>query len=104
LHIAQYYPGVFGYVGLFSAAVFRGDATKSEVYRNPDGRLQELFDSKPHLFWIGIGKEDFLYEENVRLREKLDMLKYPYVYHESADGHIWRNWRDYLVLFVEQLF
>ncbi|MBO5216911.1 MAG: esterase [Alistipes sp.] len=104
LHIAQYYPGVFGYVGLFSAAVFRGDAAKSEVYRNPEARLQELFATKPHLFWIGIGEEDFLYKENVSLREKLDALNYPYIYHESKDGHIWRNWRDYLVLFVEQLF
>lgn len=104
LHIAQYYPGVFGYVGLFSAAVFRGKAEVSEVYRNPDGRLQELFAAKPKLFWIGIGVEDFLYEENVKLRKKLDMMKYPYTYHESADGHIWRNWRDYLVIFAEQLF
>lgn len=104
LHIAQYYPGVFGYVGLFSAAVFRGDATKSEVYRDIDKRLQDLFESEPKLFWIGIGKEDFLYKENVDLREKLDKLGYPYIYHESEGGHIWRNWRDYLVLFGEQIF
>lgn len=104
LHIAQYYPGVFGYVGLFSAAVFRGDATRSEVYRNPDGRLQEFYAAEPKLVWIAIGKDDFLYDENVRLREKLDLMKYPYMYHESEGGHIWRNWRDYLILFSEQLF
>jgi enterochelin esterase family protein len=26
------------------------------------------------------------------------------VYHESEGGHTWLNWRDYLVLFVPQLF
>ena len=26
------------------------------------------------------------------------------VFHESAGGHTWDNWRDYLVLFAPQLF
>lgn len=104
LHIAQYYPDTFGYVGLFSAAVFRCDATRSEVYNNPDERLKALFAAKPKLFWIGIGKEDFLYEENVRLREKLETMQYSYEYYESEGGHTWKNWRDYIVIFAQKLF
>lgn len=104
LHIAKFYPEMFDYVGLFSAAVFRGNPDTSVVYRNPDERLDSFYASKPKLVWIGIGKEDFLYKENVRLREQLDTLGYPYIYHESEGGHIWRNWRDYLVIFTEKLF
>lgn len=104
LHIAQYYPEMFAYVGLFSAAVFRGKPELSDVYQNTDERLKQLYDNKPELMWIGIGKDDFLYKENVELRQKLDKCGYPYEYHESEGGHIWSNWRDYLIIFAEKIF
>lgn len=66
--------------------------------------LQKLFDSKPKLYWIGIGKDDFLYEPNKVLREYFDEKGYKYEYYENDGGHIWRNWRIYLTLFSQKLF
>ncbi|MCD7815489.1 MAG: esterase, partial [Bacteroides sp.] len=54
--------------------------------------------------WIGIGKEDFLYEKNKTLRNLLDEHGYPYTYYESEGGHIWKNWRSYLSRFLLELF
>ncbi len=56
------------------------------------------------LYWIAIGKDDFLYDTNVRFRELLDRNNIPYTYTESDGGHIWRNWRRYLAAFLPLLF
>jgi len=104
MQISKEYPDMFGYVGLFSAAVRNMDTTISDVYKDLDAKLARQFKAEPKLYWIAIGKDDFLYKENVAFRQKLDAAGYPYIYHESDGGHIWRNWRDYLVLFVPQLF
>ena len=67
-------------------------------------QLKALFDAKPHLYWIAIGKDDFLFQQNVALRGYLDKMQYPYEYYESEGGHIWRNWRIYLSMFAQRLF
>jgi len=54
--------------------------------------------------WMGIGKEDFLYKDNAEFRKLLDKNRLRYTYHESGAGHEWANWRDYLVIFTQQLF
>lgn len=56
------------------------------------------------LYWIGIGKSDFLYKYNEDFRKKLDAMKMPYEYTESEGGHTWTNWRVYLSEFVPKLF
>ena len=102
LHISKEYPGTFSYIGLFSAAIF--PEKESPVYEDFDGKLAKLFATKPALFWIGIGKDDFLYKANTEFRQKLDAAGYEYTYVESAGGHIWRNWRVYLSQFTPLLF
>ena len=104
LFISLNYPDKFNYVGLFSAAVGVGHDNKSEIYQNMDEKLSAFFSKKPALYWIGIGKTDFLYKSNEEFRAKLDAAGYPYAYYESEGGHIWRNWRDYLSKFAPQLF
>lgn len=104
MQISKEYPDMFDYVGLFSAAVFRGESTKSPVYENFEEKLDSQFAASPKLYWIGIGEKDFLYEDNVKLRQMLDSKKYPYTYFESADGHIWKNWRIYLSRFLPLIF
>lgn len=103
-NISKEYPGTFDYVGLFSAAVWFLEDAKSPVYENVDEKLAKQFDEGVSLYYIAIGKDDFLYKENVALRAKLDALGYPYEYHESTGGHIWRNWRIYLSDFVCRIF
>lgn len=104
LQISKENPQMFDYVGLFSAAIFRGDSSQSPIYGDFEKKLKRQFAAKPKLYWIAIGKTDFLYDDNTRYRELLFENGYPYVYVESEGGHIWRNWRVYLSQFVPLLF
>ena len=104
LHISKQYPDMFDYVGLFSAATMPGKAEDSPVYADLEGKLAVQFSKKPSLYWIAIGKDDFLYQMNVEFRKLLDAKGYPYEYYENGEGHIWKNWRIYLTEFVPRLF
>ena len=69
-----------------------------------DAQMARLFNSKPKLYWIGIGKDDFLMQQNIDLRKYLDSKGYTYEYYENDGGHIWRNWRIYLTIFAQKIF
>lgn len=110
--ISKMYPDMFDYVGLFSAAIFLSgsndpqqtalDRMNSDPQFNKD--LAALFAARPKLYWIAIGKTDFLYKSNEDYRKYLDAKGYPYEYVETEGGHIWRNWRLYLTVFSQKLF
>ena len=104
LYISANQPDDFAYVGLFSPAIGRMDKGKSKIYDDLEAKLIEQFKQRPKLYWIGIGKDDFLYKDNVEFRQLLDKNRLRYTYHESGAGHEWANWRDYLVIFTQQLF
>ncbi len=104
MHISKEYPDMFGYVGLFSAAIMPDPNTTSPVYQNIERKLKVQFDQKPALYWIAIGKTDFLYQANTDYRKLLDEKGYPYEYYETDEGHIWKNWRIYLTEFAPKLF
>ena len=104
LHISRYYPDTFDYVGLFSAAILPQQGASSKVYEDLDGTLIKQKENGYKLYWIGIGKTDFLYQNVLGYKEKLDKLGMSYTYHESDGGHIWKNWRIYLSEYVPQLF
>lgn len=103
MQISKHYPEMFDYVGLFSAAIFRGESGV-EMYEKLEQRLLRQFEHEPKLYWIAIGSGDFLYDENVEYRELLDRLGCKYTYRESTGGHEWRNWRIYLSEFAQMLF
>ena len=103
MQISKLYPEMFDYVGLFSAAIFRGESGV-EMYEKLEQRLLRQFDHEPKLYWIAIGSGDFLYDENVEYRALLDKLGCNYIYRESTGGHEWRNWRIYLSEFAQMLF
>lgn len=104
LHISKYYPDMFNYVGLFSAAIMPSKDAKSPVYQNIEEQLAAQFAKKPALYWIAIGDKDFLYQANNEYRALLDSKGYDYEYYETGEGHIWKNWRIYLTEFVPMLF
>lgn len=104
LHISRYYPNTFDYIGLFSAAILPNQNVSHKVYNDIDGTLKKQMENGFKLYWIGMGKTDFLYKGGVEYRKKLDDMGFKYAYHESDGGHIWRNWRVYLSEFVPQLF
>ena len=110
--ISKMHPGKFGYIGLFSAAINMGGNDNQPIDQRIENdqttqqQFKELFSGKntPQFYWIGIGKSDFLYTQNEGLRKYLTRHGYPYEYHESDDGHIWKNWRHYLIIFAQRLF
>ena len=97
--ISRLYPETFDYYGLQSAA-----ARMPQDRAKFDEQMARLFNSKPKLYWIAIGKEDFLIQTNTQLRQYLDQKGYSYEYYENDGGHIWRNWRIYLTLFAQKIF
>lgn len=109
--ISKRFPNTFDYVGLFSAAVSVGqwgDRTplleRMNTNEEYNKQMAALFGAKPKLYWIAIGKTDFLYQQNADLRKWLDSKGYPYTYRETDGGHIWRNWRIYLTEFSQMIF
>lgn len=100
-------PDMFGYIGVFSMGIMnRGprnlDALKLEQERIT--KLEALKKSGYKLYWIACGKDDFVYDGVVTLRETLDKVGLKYIYRESTGGHTWANWRIYLSEFAPMLF
>ena len=58
----------------------------------------------PKLYWLGIGKDDFLYKNNAAYRADLDKKGYKYEFMETPGGHVWTCWRIYLSVFAPKLF
>ena len=56
------------------------------------------------MYWIAIGKDDFLFKQSNEFRSKLDAIDFKYTYKETGGGHSWSNWRDYLTEFAPMLF
>ena len=119
MHTAALLNQSFDYVGIFSALyVPHTKQPHSEriiemsalalsdkpAYQQTEALLAQQFANPPQLYWIACGVDDFLYQDNVVYRQYLDETQYPYEYHESAGGHSWENWIDYLTIFAQRLF
>ena len=105
LYISANYPDLFGYVGLFSAAINRqAKGENTYIYENLEEKLAKQFSDAPKLYFIGIGNGDFLFQDNMKYRELLDSHGYKYEYMETDGGHEWRNWRKYLNHLLPELF
>ncbi len=58
---------------------------------------------KPRVY-MGVGTEDFLYEDNVRLRDKFQTLGFDYTYRESSGTHCWTFWDEYIQYVMNWMF
>ncbi len=100
-------PGMFGYIGVFSMGIMNMGPQNIDVAKLEQERiakLEALKKSGYKLYWIGCGKDDFVYKGVVTLRETLDKVGLKYTYRESTGGHTWANWRIYLSEFAPLLF
>ena len=104
LHISRYHPKTFEYIGLFSPAITPRNNAEAPVFQNMDETLKTQMENGYALYWIGIGREDFLYDEVTAYRNRLDALNMPYEYVETGGGHVWALWREYLTTFAQLLF
>ena len=104
LYLSLNYPQLFGWSGMFSAAIGVSDASVSPIYQDFDAKLAKYYASKPNLLWIGCGNTDFLWQANLEFKKKLEDNGYKFTFMETDGGHIWKNWRIYLSEFVPLLF
>ena len=108
VNISRYYPQTFDYMGLFSPAL-HVDITAypdAVAYHDVDEKLRQQLANGYQLYWIRVGVEDFpdLLAGIVAHKNKMDALGMPYDAADTPGGHTWKNWRDYLVAFVQLLF
>lgn len=119
MHISHYYDNKFDYIGMFSAiytidrksifkrepnALFGVTSLAPDIYKNTEQQLVKQFQSPPKLYFIAIGKHDFLYNQNVLYCEFLLQNDYPFIYYETTGRHCWKNWQAYLRKFLPLLF
>jgi|WetSurMetagenome_2_1015567.scaffolds.fasta_scaffold01195_11 enterochelin esterase-like enzyme len=100
-------PGLFGYIGVFSMGLANfgnQQQDQAKLAQERDTRIEALKKSGYKLYWIGCGKDDFLYQSVIDLRNFLDKHGFKYTYRESTGGHTWANWRIYLTEFAPLLF
>lgn len=74
------------------------------IYDDVDNKLKVQFSTAPKLYYIAVGRDDFVKKLNDDWRKKLDAKGYKYYYNETDGGHTWENWRKYLVDFLPRMF
>ena len=111
LNIVITNPEKFGYVGVFSSGVFgitgRGPGADSgPTWEEQHKQAMDNAELKKglHLLWFATGREDFLIQTSQGTVDVLRKHKFEVVYNETAGGHTWLNWRNYLNEFAPQLF
>ena len=87
------YPQLFDYICPLSAT---GNMTVEQA--------QALKKAGVKLYWIGCGREDFLFEGSNRLDATLTEAGLEHTYYVNGGGHVWFNWRQYLNIFAQLLF
>ena len=100
-------PGMFGYIGVFSMGIMnfgQQNQDEAKLDQERETKIEALKNSGYKLYWIGVGKDDFVYQSVVKLKSTLDKHNFKYTYRESTGGHTWANWRIYLSEFAPQLF
>jgi enterochelin esterase family protein len=104
LSLTGSHPEMFGYIGVMSMGLVDAAAMGLKPDPDQDKRFDSLKNSGYKLYWVGVGKDDFLYKSVESLRSSLDKHGFKYTYRESTGGHTWANWRIYLSEFTSQLF
>ena len=88
-------PDIFGYVLGYSAAVVDDIADVGETLeriRRAPGGMSGTF----RLVWIGCGRQDFLFKNNVAYVDALRKAGLKLTFHETDGSHVWSVWRKYL--------
>ncbi|MDY3919247.1 MAG: alpha/beta hydrolase-fold protein [Candidatus Limivivens sp.] len=76
-----------------------GDPEKvAESRNNPETLVKEILKEGKEMpeFYLAVGTEDFLYEENQIFRRFLKEEKVPFVYHEGPGAHDYGFWNQHL--------
>lgn len=105
-NISNAHPEMFKYIGVMSMGLFSSALRGSTTY-NKEAHVKQLKAvqaSQPKVYWIGMGKNDFLYQSVLRLKELYDEVGLKYTYRENEGTHDWNSWRMYLKEFSQLCF
>ena len=90
-------PGVFGYIGVFSAGT-----------RNPDDAFEKQLEAVKQggvrFYWLGAGTTDMAREGTMKLYELTQKHGFKTSYREIPGRHYWFLWRDFLANFAPIMF
>jgi len=111
LNIAFSHLDEYGYVGVFSSGIFGiaggfGAAAPNTQWEERHKAILDDAEAKKglRLVWFAIGKGDFLRRTSNSTVSMLKNHQFDVVSKETAGGHTWINWRDYLHEFAPLLF
>jgi len=99
----------FAYAGIFSAGLGGGGAGQPSALDTWESANRAALDNEAlrksmKLIWFSTGKEDAAMTGTMNAVNLLKKHSFAPVFQESAGGHTWENWRDYLTIFTPQLF
>jgi enterochelin esterase-like enzyme len=97
-------PDKFSYIGIMSMGLRNNPRTGNYNAEEHKKQVLAIQENGVKLYWIGCGKDDFLFESVKTLRKFYDELGFKYEYRESTGGHTWPNWRIYLSELAPKLF
>ena len=90
-------PGVFGYIGVFSAGARSiDDAFEQQIKSVKAGGVK--------FYWTGAGTTDFAKDGTVNLHTLLKKYDFKTTYKEIPGAHYWFLWRDFLADYGSVLF
>ncbi len=90
-------PGVFGYIGVFSAGARTVDDTLER-------QLEAVKAGGVKFYWLGAGTTDMARQGTVNLAELVKKLGFDTSYREIPGSHYWFLWRDFLGQFGQVMF
>lgn len=106
-NVTNAHPEMFKYIGVMSMGLFSSFRPGTNSTYDKDAhvkQLQALKKNNPKVYWIAIGKQDFLYETAGKLTALYDEVGLKYTYRENNGRHDWNAWRLYLSEFAPMLF
>lgn len=99
-------PAMFKYITIMSMGLLSSYRNSVPGYDSVKHKtqLKAVIASNPKLYWIGIGKFDFLYNSVTDLKKMYDGVGLKYTYYETGGTHNWNEWRLFLTEIVPKLF
>ena len=101
LYLGLNNPGLFGWLCPFAPGMLKEefDRNNAVAFANPSRVNQQL-----KLFWIGVGKDDFLYPVISDYFKVLDEKKIKHETFITEGGHTWMNCKLFLSTVAQKLF
>ena len=101
LQIGLKHLDIFHSLGAFSAGMRNTNVEEQykDAIADPSATNKKL-----KVFYIACGKTDSLFAASQSFSEVLTKHQIRHTFTPSEEGHVWRNWRNYLAEFTPQLF